>query len=361
MQRQFLLKSNIKPSNVQHFVLEEIPENKRELGFNKEYSNAKNKLDSINIKVWNQARKYTNNFEFPLKKDINKADYPVSRSFFKMWEMLYEFDFSVSNGVLCIGEAPGGFVQAISKFDNKCLIKTMSLVDNSNNSVPKYSNIITTNKNVEILNGADSTGNIYMKRNVKFISRHTKKKYDLITADGGFNEENRFNIKEQLHYKLFFSEVLIAILNQSFNGTFVLKMFDFYTDFSVDLLIILSFFYSDILFYKPLTSRPTNSEKYIICSAFKKSTETGKKIKIKLLNLLEEISEKSFRLLNIEVDDEYTKMLKEINSFFTEHQIDSINSNIDIINNNCKNGVFQNPPINRNNERNNWLRKYGLS
>ena len=45
-------------------------------------------------------------------------------------------------------------------------------------------------------------------------------------------------------------------------------MFDTFTHASIDILYILSSLYEKVYFYKPQTSRPGNSEKYIICKKF---------------------------------------------------------------------------------------------
>ena len=63
-------------------------------------------------------------------------------------------------------------------------------------------------------------------------------------------------------------------------------MFDILTDSSIHLIYLLSLCYKELYIYKPKTSRPTNSEKYIICKGFK----INDNIKAILLDKLKNIS-----------------------------------------------------------------------
>jgi 23S rRNA U2552 (ribose-2'-O)-methylase RlmE/FtsJ len=357
----------MKSCNIEPIYSDEININEKTLGYSEKYINVKNKIDLVNIHTWNQIRRYTNNYEFPLKRKESEET-PISRAFFKMWEILHEYklinrDFQ-EGAIISIAEAPGGFVQAISKYIRSIgtyNIYTMSLI-NEKDYVPKYNQRIIDNKNINILEGVNKDGDIYNIDNIESIRKSMKGRAELITGDGGFNEENKYNIKEQLHNKLFLSEIIIAVSNQKFDGKFVIKFFDTYTKYSLDLLYILLFFYKEVNIYKPLTSRPTNSEKYIICTGFRKITNQHNKIICKLKKILPLINETTYRILNISIPEEIIKRLKSDNIRLMRSQINSINKNIEIINKITKNGriVYRFPHIERNNERNKWLIKYNM-
>ena len=78
---------------------------------------------------------------------------------------------------------------------------------------------------------------------------------DIITADGGFDFSSDFNNQEKLACNLIFAEICFAILTQKKGGNFIIKFFDIFTLASVDLLYILSCFYTNIAITKPCTSR----------------------------------------------------------------------------------------------------------
>lgn len=345
----------LKANNLELLSGDKIPINQDCLGYDNQLIYIKNQIDDIDINLWNQVRRYTNNFEFPLKRNVGCN--PISRAFFKLWEILSEMEIpDTHTNFLCLAEAPGGFVQAILKyFEGVEKIYTISLVKESDINVPKYSDLISENPKVHIIN--THNGDLCNPKVVSSI----KDKFSFITADGGFNELNEFNIKEQLHYKLFFSEMLIALNCQEYNGIFIIKFFDTYTRFSCEMLFILSFFYDELIIFKPLTSRPTNSEKYIILKNFKKLTKQHKKIRKKLNNFLKEIDKFTSGILNISLPEHYIQFIKKINIQHSEKQMNCIQENIKVLSDNCnKEGYFVPPSIFRNNERLKWLKKYNL-
>lgn len=62
---------------------------------------------------------------------------------------------------------------------------------------------------------------------------------------------------------------MFRYFNAKKGGNFIIKFFDIFTLASVDMLYILSCFYTNIAITKPCTSRTANSEKYIVCENFK--------------------------------------------------------------------------------------------
>ena len=196
----------------------------------------------------------------------------------------------------------------------------------NNQNLPIYHKNI--NSNVYISYGEDSTGDINNHKNIEFIGtilkKHTnnqKNKFYLITSDGGFDEGSEFNNKEQLHYFLILNEILVAITLQEFNGCFIIKFFDIFTETSVHLLYLLSLIYKEIIVYKPQTSRPTNSEKYIVCKNFKLKDSSQRTF---LMNFISTI--------NLNLKDHFkihknNKLFKEIPITF-ENKIKEMNQQI---------------------------------
>ena len=160
----------------------------------------------------------------------------------------------------------------------------------------------------------------------------------MITADGGFDEGTDFNNKEQLHYFLILSEIYTAIKLQKENGNFILKVFDVFTQTSIHLMYLLSLCYEEISIYKPKTSRPTNSEKYIICKKF----NIDKENKEKILNVLNHLYKKikntsskyiSFQIFN-DIPSEFIKKIQYMNSELLNKQCKSISYAISLCSNN---------------------------
>ena len=53
--------------------------------------------------------------------------------------------------------------------------------------------------------------------------------FALVTADGGFDEEERYDEKEELHYRLILAEIISILLLQQLGGSCILKVFDTFT------------------------------------------------------------------------------------------------------------------------------------
>lgn len=78
--------------------------------------------------------------------------------------------------------------------------------------------------------------------------------------------EGQENIQEVLSKRLYVCQCYTALNALRSGGHFVVKMFDLYTPFSVGLLFLMHLCFNKIAIIKPNSSRPANSERYLICS-----------------------------------------------------------------------------------------------
>ena len=86
----------------------------------------KNNIDDYQHR-WNFIKKLTNPYELIYINSYNSISkyLPISRSYFKMWEILCTFDLlKENNHVACLAEGPGGFVEAINNFCKKKISRT---------------------------------------------------------------------------------------------------------------------------------------------------------------------------------------------------------------------------------------------
>lgn len=244
-------------------------------------SEIKQKID-YREKDWDIFKKYTNPYEYvhstvPYKKlSIAKAK-PLSRSFFKMVEIIQTFQLANSTHPINsfhLAEGPGGFIEAIStlrKNKNDIYIG-MTLMDEHNDpNIPgwkKTNTFLKQNPNVYIERGVDGTGNILSVKNLLGCKESYGSSIDFITADGGFDFSFDFNSQEVSIAQLLFAQVCYAVTMQKKGGTFILKVFDCFMQHTMDILCILTSFYDKVYITKPNTSRYANSEKYIVCKHF---------------------------------------------------------------------------------------------
>lgn len=260
------------------------------LGINKVLSDLVNSYKDMitvhyNNKSWDKFKKISNEYEFIYTSptsDCNVSAYhPISRSFFKLWEMLHDFNNVIFQTkrkeelkCLFLAEGPGGFVEAFQKFrvdyhnQSNDFLVGMTLKSDVNKSVPDWK----YKSRLKLFYGQDNTGNLYNILNLKSLQlEFGANTFDIITADGGFDFSSDFNNQEVMCYKLLLAETLAALYTQKEGGTFILKIFDIFNENTLRLIVLLQMVYHHVYIVKPLTSRPANSEKYLICTGFSKA------------------------------------------------------------------------------------------
>jgi 23S rRNA U2552 (ribose-2'-O)-methylase RlmE/FtsJ len=259
-----------------------------------EYRNRINEYEKLltNGKNWEYYKKIVNPYElvYTQKKYENFPESvcflkPLSRSYFKMMEMLHLSNFfnlfktdNIRTAHVC--EGPGGFIEAVfdEAFKSKKKIQTsvaMTLRSKQTN-VPGWkraSQFLHKNKNVRIIYGEDETGNIMKPENQQYfidycINPSYGGKMNIFTADGGFDFSCDYLKQEQMIFPLLLASTKIGFEVLKKGGVFILKLFDFYQKSTVDLIYLLSCHFTEWTLYKPATSRPCNPEQYFIGKGF---------------------------------------------------------------------------------------------
>ena len=100
------------------------------------------------------------------------------------------------------------------------------------------------------------------------IKEKMRDKCDLITCNPIFDDIDETN-QEGGYLNLLLMQIFNTISVQSKNGTFICKIFETYTTSMIKIIALLKSFYTKVFITKPLTSRPSISEKYIVCIGFK--------------------------------------------------------------------------------------------
>ena len=305
----------------------------------------KGQIDNYSMH-WDIYKKYTNTYEYihtvipHTKHSVCKLK-PLSRSFYKLIEIynLLNLDFGEQQiQTFHLAEGPGGFIEAILQLRNNKYDKYygMTLIDDDEN-IPgwkKSKYFLSKHQNIFIEKGFDNTGNLLNVKNLRYCYNKYKNSMELITGDGGFDFSIDFNKQESLSIKLIFCQICYAIALQKQGGTFIVKIFDIFTEATIDLLYLLSSLYKKVYIIKPCTSRIANSERYVICKNFKG---------INIENLLEKLmsffpiinsDKKIKRFLNIDIPYIYINKLEDINAIMGQQQIENILGTLYLLDNN---------------------------
>ena len=322
------------------------------------YSYLKSIKEKIEPKIdlWDKYKKIINPYEYihshipNTKQSICKLN-PLSRSFFKMIELVNMLDlfegFPKNCNTFHLAEGPGGFIEATSylrqnKYDT---YYGMTLINDKDNIIPgwkKTKHFLNSNPNVIIEKGIDGTGNIIKSDNLRYCYEKFNDTMHFITADGGFDFSSDFNNQELISGKLLFSQIAFALAMQKKGGHFVIKCFDTFKKSSIDMIYLLSMFYTKVYFVKPHTSRYTNSEKYIVCKHFNiDNNESRDKLILKMIDIIDAFETQPNtqyieKLFDIDIPHYYLNKIEECNAIIGQQQIENIFSTLNIINN-CNN------------------------
>ena len=297
-------------------------------------------IDKVeNFKKWDYAKKISNPFEL-INQGGNKGISginPISRSYFKLLELVNDFNL-INEKETCnyaaLAEGPGGFVECFIRYRKKMflgrndVIQCMTLKSDSND-IPNWNkayDIFKQNK-VNITYGEDGTGNLYNYKNIVQFSKDLNGTLvDLVTADGGFDYSVNFNQQEQMSSRLIFAEMVCAFQVSDIGAHFVLKIFDIYTILTIKILYLLTLYYDEVIITKPHTSRPANSEKYVVCKGFKGISDD---MKLQFLNILDEWENMSKKKIvsdisGIIVPNKFIESIYTLNKTYAKMQITNI-------------------------------------
>jgi len=309
------------------------------------YSNSiKLQIDTVSD-VWDIYKKITNPYEYihtpiPNSKQAICKLKPLSRAFYKLVEIckllsiLNHYTTQNMNS-FHLAEGPGGFIEALAMLRNnpKDNYYAMTLIEEDQN-IPGWKKsvfFLSKNPNVTIENGYDGTGDLMVWYNLVYCHKKYRGTIDLITADGGFDFSIDFNKQESLSIKLILSQIAFAISMQKIGGVFILKIFDVFTQPTIDLLYLLSGMYETVHIVKPYTSRYANSERYVVCKGFRLQDVATY---LKQFESIYRDSRPITRVLKTDIPYIYINKLEECNAILGQQQIENISNTLNLIENN---------------------------
>lgn len=229
---------------------------------------------------WDSAKRLTNPYEYihtppPQSRHAIAQKTPCSRAYFKMVELLKYTPINPKEGLVSfhLAEGPGGFIEALidsrQGMPDKHYGMTLLSEDGGVPGWKKGHPFLAKNPDrVEIVAGADGTGNILSCANLAGLLTHLGASCDLVTADGGVDFSSNYADQELTAFPLILAEVCYALCLQKEGGTFVVKMFDTMLSQTADIINILCAYYTEVAVHKPCTSRSGNSERYLVCRGF---------------------------------------------------------------------------------------------
>ncbi|ABL76005.1 Mv-ORF53 peptide [Maruca vitrata nucleopolyhedrovirus] len=185
----------------------------------------------------------------------------------RCWRKLSEIDkkFNVCKHVdtfldLCGG--PGEFANYTMSLNPLCKAYGVTL---TNNLTCVYKPTIYKRKNFATITGPDKSGDVFDKNVIFEISVKCGNTCDLVLADGSVDVNGRENEQERLNFDLIMCETQIILICLRTGGNCVLKVFDAFQRETIQMLNKFINHFEKWVLYKPPSSRPANSERYLIC------------------------------------------------------------------------------------------------
>lgn len=257
---------------------------------------------------WNTYKGFTNAFERihttsnRSRSHKNVAVYaPLSRSYFKMWEMLTDFELlGAEPGAIRtahLAEGPGGFIEAVCRYRDVTLPvpPTTTATTTATTRPPlltakrdqytgitlkptrrdipgwdKSARLLVRYSQIRLHYGADGTGNLYKVDNihklVRDVGRHT---CALVTGDGGIDYSVDFSLQEPMSFRLLLAQVYASLLLLQPGKAMVCKFFDMHERFTHELLWVIAVVFDEVHLVKPVTSRVANSERYVVAKGYR--------------------------------------------------------------------------------------------
>ncbi|XP_030381482.1 cap-specific mRNA (nucleoside-2'-O-)-methyltransferase 1 [Scaptodrosophila lebanonensis] len=240
--------------------------------------NAKTVFDDLNDSELRRARSRCNPFE------TIRSSIFLNRAAVKMANMDSMCDFIFTkpkdkNGKSLVGPnelfyfadmcaGPGGFSEYVL-FRKSWEAKGFGFTLRGANDFKLDKFFAASPESFDCYYGAKDDGNIFDQINQdslnEYIRKHTPQGVHFAMADGGFSVEGQENIQEILSKQLYLCQFLTALKILRENGIFVCKVFDLFTPFSVGLVYLMYKCFDEIAIIKPNSSRPANSERYLVC------------------------------------------------------------------------------------------------
>lgn len=294
-------------------------------------------------RTWDRYKKLANDYEL-VSSNFGSVPcltqhHSISRSYYKLWEILYDFNVQCireQKPLTCafLAEGPGGFIEAFTELRKATMsgsdpidkIYGMTLIS-TNKSVPswKLPQQMILKNNIVLLNGEDKTGSLYHMPNIKTLKTTIgENQCDIVTCDGGFDFSRDYNIQEEVSSRLITCELYATLKLQKKGGLCIIKVFDICNTDTLFVLYVLSCSYSNVHITKPYSSRPANSEKYVVCTGFNGCDE-------QYLQLLENSIIKKIpidnNLLGVQLASKVHQILPAVikmNKYFIAKQMQSI-------------------------------------
>ncbi|XP_076147634.1 cap-specific mRNA (nucleoside-2'-O-)-methyltransferase 2 [Alosa pseudoharengus] len=314
----------------------------------------KNQLSDQDLETWHQHTCSTNRAGTVTAHLRTTANAELcTQAWAKFYEVLGTFELLPAEALqqgelhsvhLC--EAPGAFISALNHF-----LRTSGLpcdwtwVANTLNPYHEANGRSHTIADDRLLArtlpwwffGSDDTGDITRREHLLELQALVRRHGDragthLVTADGSFDCQEDPGEQEAAVAPLQLCEAVCALMVLAPHGSLVLKMFTLLEHSSVCLIYLLACCFQQLSVFKPATSKPGNSELYLVCVGFQ-PPDTLRPLLAKLLRLYGPDMTRGGAVGLFParcIPDSFLRQHEEVCVFFHDLQVATIRENLEL-------------------------------
>ena len=295
---------------------------------NKKYSSFVNIFDQFKMLI--RMNKKQNLFNTPPNTFTN--------AWLKCWEMINNYNLLPDKDltVFCNAEFPGAFIFAINHYIKTKIKKSYQWYANSlwqgdkKGILGDQFSLYRKYRDNWLMN--DKINGDVTNHSIRhYIKRKLKDKVDLYTSDIGVALDiSTYNLQEEIQTPLNLGQIICGLNTLKNGGHMICKMFMYFKPFNISLLYLLKSVFKELYICKPMSSRPANSEVYIIGKYYEKNQDVIDRLEHILSNWNESYLSTFFVPVST---DHYLRTCYSLYYIF-QRQIDTINKDIELFHKN---------------------------
>lgn len=257
-------------------------------------------------------------------RNIGKSIFS-NKSSMKLINIMRVFDLVKNNKSeitwVAVNDAPGGFANALKYlyFNSKGILLSSIKENNKWNIDLSKFNVFGNNNSADIVTD--------MNNFIDYVN--LKSDYKGVDIYTSYDKTNDF--------KIILTEVLTALKTLKLGGIMIIRLYDSSSEIYKQLLLLISLKFLSIFIFKPITTNPSNDERYLIAIA---KTDNNKFVENILINAYNKNNNIN-NLIRYDKDNKYVmdfnNWIDKVNKFLLEEKEFYYNKAIDYLNNKALN------------------------
>lgn len=215
-----------------------------------------------------------------IKRAIVKAYSPqlVTNAWLKLVEMLASFRLMKNSNLVNMfdnASSPGAFIMAANYWsttmlNNKLDWMASSLVSKvDNTAIGDHYGLAKLHASRFATSGTNFDGDTTSVPYLKYMQESFGGTFDMYVSDLGMAVgEGEYDMQEAINAKGNLGQILMGLVLLKKNGTFLIKQYTHLSSFTISLIAIVAASFDKTRIVKPVTSKPDNSEEYIVATGF---------------------------------------------------------------------------------------------